>query len=648
MTTPRALSRRSAPPPGAITRVWPADALVRASSSPEERIVEGIAVPFGVVATVQDSPNGPRYRETIDRSALEGVDASTVLIDYLTEPPAGYNTHDGSRLVGRGVAGEVSDAGWRIAGRIARTSSGDEALELARAGVLTDMSVNFTPRSEVTRADGVVVRTGIDVHRVTLVPRGAYPGAQVTAVRAASEGSMHCSHCGAALVAGVGHSCDGTRASVRPSRAAAPAAAVDPPADDELEDDAPATPVAGDRRPNRTRVTVDVERAATDQLRAELERRDAGLADRSRAAAERSVVDGLARRSPITITRPEFTYGPGSGRSFFGDAFRASMLGGGDPDARDRVSRHYALLDDVDRAIQRSVVGGRSMARAGDVLSSEIPGAYPNDYLPGLIVNRVLKQRPMGGFYQRFPIEDGRPRIYPVNSVQTTVAAQGAEGANPAASDYATTATTITPTFYGGETKVSRQVLDGADPNTDVMIQTDLDEAYMQASEAVIRAAVEAGSTASGVTLTAATPDAGLRALVLNYLGNVYLPAERLFLPTTLALSWINQNDTTGRPLAPQVGAFNADGTLNVGELPIIGTELGVSVAQSWSSTAGAGAGVGGVAVIGRSPDFAILESNVASFRFDQGAEAPSAVRIGLWAYLTVGTRRGSRKATGA
>jgi hypothetical protein len=35
----------------------------------------------------------------------------------------------------------------------------------------------------------------------------------------------------------------------------------------------------------------------------------------------------------------------------------------------------------------------------------------------------------------------------------------------------------------------------------------------MQASEAIIRAAIEAGSTASGVTLTAATPDAGLRAL---------------------------------------------------------------------------------------------------------------------------------------
>jgi hypothetical protein len=52
--------------------------------------------------------------------------------------------------------------------------------------------------------------------------------------------------------------------------------------------------------------------------------------------------------------------------------------------------------------------------------------------------------------------------------------------------------------------------------------------------------------------------------------------------------------------------------------------------------------------VVGREADFAIFESALTSFRYDQGAEAPSAVRIGVWAYLVVGTRRGSRKATGA
>jgi hypothetical protein len=263
-------------------------------------------------------------------------------------------------------------------------------------------------------------------------------------------------------------------------------------------------------------------------------------------------------------------------------------------------------------------------------------------------VSRVLKMRPMAGFYTHVPITDGRPRIYPVVSTSTTVAAQGSEGANPAASDFATTATTVTPTFYGGESKVSRQVLDGADPSIDQMLNQDLTEAYMQASEAVVRAAVEAGSTASGVTLTAATPDAGIRLLVLNHVANVFLPAERVFLPTTLTSSWLAQNDTTGRPLAPVYNPINSDSVADPNNTPIVGESLKVPVAQSWSSTAGAGAGVGGVAVVGRSSDFAIFESNIVRFQYDQGAEAPSAVRIGLWAYLVVGVRRGSRKATGA
>lgn len=644
----RSLARRAASPAG-LVRTWTGQVMVRAAGGAEERIIEGMAVPFGVIATVRDDPRGPAYRETIERSAVDGLDPTTVLVDYLTDPPTDHNTHAGSRLAGRGVAGEATDAGYLFAARIAGTAAGDELLELARAGVLTDMSVYFTPRAEVRRPDGVVARTAIDITRVTIVPQGAYEGARITAVRAGLEGTMHCPHCGAALVAGVGHACAGLRA----ARAAADAAAAagGETGDEAGGDEDAGSPPAGDR-PNRTRVTVDVQRAIAAGVAAELDRRaSAPPTDQARAAAERSTVAALGRGTGVGgsyNTRPEAIYGPGSGRSFFQDAWIVSRGGHDDPEARGRVERHYAMLEDIDKAIQRSIGFDQAgLARAGDVLSSEIPGAYPNEYLPGLIVNRVLKQRPMGGFYQRFPLEDGRPRIYPVVSTSTSVAAQGAEGANPAASDFATTGTTVTPVFYGGETKVSRQVLDGADPSTDVMLQTDLNEAYMQASEAIIRAAVEAGSTASGVALTAATPNIGLVNLELNYFQNIFIPAERVLLPTTLYSSWLTQLDTTNRQLAPFYGPYNAGG--QVTEAGLAGAVLnGLPVAMSWSSTPGAGAGVGGVAIAGRASDFAIFESNLVNFQFTEGAEAPSAIRIGLWAYLVVGTRRGSRKATGA
>lgn len=577
-----------------------------------ERIVEGIVLPWNEVTTVRDEGvNGGRpYQETVARGATEGLDPSSVLLEYVPNPNVGQG-HTGAIIVGRGESAEDRDAGLFMGFRVSRTSAGSDALELGADGILNSLSVVMDPLAERRRPDGVIERTRVGIRRVAMLERGAYQGATVTAVRAATEGTM-------------------------PTNGTTPPA---PAEDTEDTEDETTAPAAGERRPNRTRVTVDVERA-------------------DRVQAEREAVTGLARSSgamfPFGSTREAPVYGPGSGRSFFGDGWRVSQRSAGWQEAQERLDRHYAMLADLDMAIQRRIgISSLSRAaylldRAGDVLSSEIPGAYPNQYLPGLLVPRILKDRPMGGFYSRVPITDGLPKIYPVVSTSTSVAAQGAEGANPAASDFATTATTVNPLFYGGETKVSRQVLDGADPSIDAMLQQDLTEAYSQASEAIIRAAVEAGSAASGVTLTAATPNIGLIGMYTNHLANVFTAPERLFLPTTLTNSWLTQLDTTNRPLAPYYGAYNADGIADPSSLPIIGRLFQTPVVQSWSSTAGAGAGVGGVAVIGRESDFAIFESSLTSFKYTEGAEAPSAVRIGLWAYLVVGTRRGSRKATGA
>jgi len=170
-----------------LRRDWLGEVLVRAAGDPSERIIEGVAVPFGQVVSVRDTADGPVYQETITRRAVDGLDPVSVLLDYLTDPPLDYNTHRGSRLAGRGITAEADDDGLRMGFRVARTSAGDELLELAREGILTDMSVMFAPRTERRRDDGVLERTGIDIHRVTIVPKGAYSGAQVTAVRAEAD-----------------------------------------------------------------------------------------------------------------------------------------------------------------------------------------------------------------------------------------------------------------------------------------------------------------------------------------------------------------------------------------------------------------------------------------------------------------------------
>jgi hypothetical protein len=275
------------------------------------------------------------------------------------------------------------------------------------------------------------------------------------------------------------------------------------------------------------------------------------------------------------------------------------------------------------------------MTRAGDVISSEVPGAYPNDYLPGLLTPRILKGRPMGGFYDRYPISDGLPKIYPKVTTSTTVTAQSAEGVNPTASDFATTAVTVTPILYGTETVVSRQVLDGSSPSAEAMVIADMIESYAQATEAVIKTAVEAGSVASGAAIVAATPYAGTLANVIAYY-TATSPAQRFIPPSYPVL--ISQVDTTGRPLIPSVGAINSASTAEDGAVGA--STMGVALYLSYASTAN-------VVVTGRSNDFVIFESPVARFSYD-AVTGPAAVRIGVWAYLVVGQRLGSVKVTAA
>ena len=349
-------------------------------------------------------------------------------------------------------------------------------------------------------------------------------------------------------------------------------------------------------------------------------------AERSAAESEDDTVRALSSsRSSIRITRADAVYGPGRDFSFIRDGFAAQR---GDSAAAERQGRHYMHLEDVALQIER----------AGDVLSSEIPGAYPNDYLPGLLTPRILKGRPMGGFYNRTPISDARPHIFAKVTTSTTVAVQSAEGANPAASDFATTAVTATPLLYGAETVVSRQVLDGSSPGGDQMIIQDMLEAYAQASETVIKTAVEAGATASGTAITAATPYAGLQGNVVAYQAARFKPATGQFVPPALYTVALAQADTTGRPFFTYINPVNSQATIDAGGAA--GNILGATEFLSWASTVN-------VVVTGRPEDYVIFESSIARFSYD-AVTGPSAVRIGIWAYLVVGTRLGSLKVTAA
>jgi hypothetical protein len=329
--------------------------------------------------------------------------------------------------------------------------------------------------------------------------------------------------------------------------------------------------------------------------------------------------------SPARITRSEFIYRPETGHRFLNDVVLAAR---GDIAAAERQDRHYRQLDEI------AVL----MTRAQDVLSSEISGAYPTEFLPGLLLGRDIKGRPMGGFFSRVPITDARPRTFPKVTTSTSVAVQSAEAVNPALSDFATTPETAQPLLYGGGTKVSRQVLDGADPAAEAMIMSDLMEAYAQTSETVIAVATEAAATAGTAAITLATPHDGLVEAITEFFGARFLPAQAVFAPAAVYANLAKQKDGSGRPLVPYLGPTNADGQLEAGSAGA--SVVGVPVALSWASAAG-------VVTIARSTDMVIYESAVARFSYEQ-VDGPAAIRLGIWAYLAAADRKAARKHTAA
>jgi phage head maturation protease len=351
-------------------------------------------------------------------------------------------------------------------------------------------------------------------------------------------------------------------------------------------------------------------------------------------AQERDQISAITRGvSPATIavTRPEAQYGRdatderGEWRSFLRDFYLAHN---GDSGAMERQERHNRHLADISGA----------MARAGDVLSSEIPGAYPNLYLPGLFTPRILKSRPMANFIGSYAIDNALPRIFAKVTTSTSATVQAAQTTNPAASDFATTAVTATPLLYGASSLVARQVVDGASPAAETMLLQDMYEAYGQVTEAAAVTAVEAGASASGTAITAATPYAGVLGNVIKYQATRFNPADGQFVPSALYSVLLAQGDTTGRPFLPMIGLMNSDGSVASGA--VSGGVLGAQTILSWGSTVN-------VVVTLRRTDYVCFESPTLSFRYEQ-ATGPAGFNIGVWGYFVVAARLGGLSVTAA
>ena len=131
----------------------------------EERIVEGIAVPYNVETNVGS------YVERFAPNSISD-DVSEVKLKF---------GHEGLPI-GKVIEGRNSEEGFVIRAKISETSQGNDVYTLIRDGVLNKFSVGFIP-VESERDGDTVVRNLVSLKEVSVVEQPAYSDAKILAFR---------------------------------------------------------------------------------------------------------------------------------------------------------------------------------------------------------------------------------------------------------------------------------------------------------------------------------------------------------------------------------------------------------------------------------------------------------------------------------
>lgn len=314
--------------------------------------------------------------------------------------------------------------------------------------------------------------------------------------------------------------------------------------------------------------------------------------------------------------------------SFFGDLYKAQH---GDQQAQQRLAEHTRSID----------------------TAGEGAGIIPPKWMSDLYDDLPRQGRALAAAVRNIPLgDDPRPMSLPKQTAGATtggapITVDQAEVTNSTPNTSFTDAwdsnvTTVTPLATTGGQIVTRQLLDMSNPSIDLLIFGDLIEAYNDAVEAKVAAAIATlGSALSALEgLTPVTDEDHYNRVAIQAAMQVRQNRKRP--PDIFAMSNIRYGkvlglvDTTGRPLvpAPQGGqqTVNVSG---VGSVAVDGFWHGMGIV----ATAGFSDDDRFWAV--RTSDVLLFESNMYRFRYEQPL-GPDLVKLGIWAYTATHVRYGT------
>jgi len=136
------------------------------------RTISGIAAPYNISATVSD---GSSVQFAPGSLPIDG------------KAPKLFMYHDSSQPVGLVTSRTETPEGMMFSAKIADTVAGNEALQLAKEGVLDNVSVGVDVLTSTRAEDGTIIITSAVWRELSLVPIPAFSGATITDVAASAD-----------------------------------------------------------------------------------------------------------------------------------------------------------------------------------------------------------------------------------------------------------------------------------------------------------------------------------------------------------------------------------------------------------------------------------------------------------------------------
>jgi HK97 family phage prohead protease len=136
------------------------------------RTISGIAAPYGISAQVSD---GTSVQFAPGSLPVDG------------KAPKLFMYHDSSQPVGLVTSRTETPEGMLFQAKIASTPAGDSALQLAKEGVLDNVSVGVDVLTSTRAEDGTIIITSAVWRELSLVPIPAFSGATITDVAASAD-----------------------------------------------------------------------------------------------------------------------------------------------------------------------------------------------------------------------------------------------------------------------------------------------------------------------------------------------------------------------------------------------------------------------------------------------------------------------------